>query len=416
MMFYIRLISVTIFTLFSWNYSYASSKIDELSINATTQTEIENACKNPLVTNLDLSGAPQFALHQDKIDWLFDTLSQLPSLRVLNLNDTSILGYFTHINKIAQLQNIEELYFADKAYWGFGSSSDTLKVLHSLPYLRILDMHNTPALMPADLPLLMSLPKLEQLHIADSFRMSGDRGHTWSHFPVGLDGGPYSQILSLDMSGVAIQSLHFAAWTPHLKSLNLSRTDLTKLSFIDLFASDELEELILQRVILRDENIEQMTLGSMSRLGFLDFSYTNVKSLQFHLFSPHLKKLNLAHTNVGNKDLRSISQLKDLEELILDETKISANALKAIVKLSSLKKLSLAGTNIRGAQIELLASLVNLRMLDLSRTNLSLEDFASLSLLTQLKQLNLTGLKNDNITSEHKENLRVHLSNCKIQF
>ena len=93
----------------------------------------------------------------------------------------------------------------------------------------------------------------------------------------------------------------------------------------------------------------------------VDFSATNLKSIEIFKGLPELKILLLTKNNIEN--LSPISSLKQLQELQLGYNNIQD--VTPLLNLNKLEKLDLAGNNIKDPSK--LASLVNLTYLNLRR-------------------------------------------------
>ena len=92
----------------------------------------------------------------------------------------------------------------------------------------------------------------------------------------------------------------------------------------------------------------------------------------------------------GDADLRRLSALTGLKELVLIDVRLSDRGLRAIEALSSLKLLWLRSAQVGDAGLAHLAKLKSLETLSLHTERLSDAGLAHLSKLASLKQLNLT--------------------------
>lgn len=352
--------------------------------------------------------------NQEEIDILFHKLANFPALRSLDLSENYFItpGTKNHVQNLILLQGLEELKIGGSFFSGAGPWEQHFQFLHEMPALRKLEMQKTQSLKSELLAFLLSVPHLESLNIADS--AYSRTIEFYSRTPIDLLGGPYPHIQSLNMQGINIQSLNFADWTPNLKTLDLSDTDLTPFSMLELFRLTKLEELVLSDVKLNEENLELLSYGHFENLKLLNVSYDSVKSLPFDIMAPQLKKLDLGYTNITNGDVKTIARLNQLEDLNLEGTKISGPSLKHLSTVKSLKKLNLNATGLRDVDYSLLIACSELEELSLCKIHLTLKDLQSLSQLKQLKKLDLREVKNNNITPEMIHQLRQQLSNCTI--
>ena len=103
-----------------------------------------------------------------------------------------------------------------------------------------------------------------------------------------------------------------------------------------------------------------------------------------------LKLLALDDLWVGTEGLKSLAELKDLEELYLAGTLVDDDSAKVISGFPKLKKLRLARTQIGDAGLETLSSCSTLQEIDLSENSLITNSgVAHLAKLTNLRKLNL---------------------------
>ena len=370
----------------------------------------------PSLETFSINGA---RFPENQIGPLMDILSEISSLKILDLRDNGIFTLLSNeqIKKISTLTRLEELYIGNSLACSRTTDNRWISLLENLPYLKRLIVNYNVKLNQDDVSRIMSLPALEYLDLTLAFNnYISYPTRRVDPFPFSLEGGPFPQIQSLNLTYFILTSLNFAPWTPNIKSLNLSGVDLTNLSFFELFHSSSLEELILGSVVFSTAHIEQLGLGGFDNLRILNISGSKAKSIPFVNFSPNLQQLIAVNSDLGNGAVALLAQLPELQELNLEGTKISANAVKHIAKMPKLRILNLASTNIREVEIQLLAGLKNLTELDLRNTNLSLTDFAKLYSLTQLKKLDIRNLENTNITDQMKQDLRSHLPECSVLF
>jgi len=132
--------------------------------------------------------------------------------------------------------------------------------------------------------------------------------------------------------------------------------------------------------------LELLSLGGCQK--FTDRGLTDIVQL------PHLKSLNLSSTNVTDTGVAELQQSKTLEELNLHNCRfITDKGLGSLSTISQLRDLQLGGTRITDAGIQKLVALSNLEVLWMNSTPVSDKGISHLKLLKKLQSLNLFGTK-----------------------
>jgi len=103
-----------------------------------------------------------------------------------------------------------------------------------------------------------------------------------------------------------------------------------------------------------------------------------------------LRKLKIAEDKVNDRDLSSIGELSDLEELCLDNTLVNGEILSEISDPSKLISLSLNSTNLDDSRLEICKRFRNLRKLSIKNTSVSGKKFLSICPLSYLSELDVT--------------------------
>jgi hypothetical protein len=106
---------------------------------------------------------------------------------------------------------------------------------------------------------------------------------------------------------------------------------------------------------------------------------------------PDLKSVDLCGTNTTDHALGRIGDLKHLERLLLNKTKVSDTLLPRVARLKRLQDLKLRGTLVTDVGLECLHDSINLFSLDLGDTAITDAGLGSLRRLTQLRKLELSG-------------------------
>ncbi len=119
----------------------------------------------------------------------------------------------------------------------------------------------------------------------------------------------------------------------------------------------------------------------------------------------HLQKLLLDYAQITDAGLRHLEQLTELRELSLDNTPIRGEGLKYLEGLIQLRSLGLFATKITDAGLEHIDPLIQLQSLDLCGTEITDAGLEHLKRLAQLKDLRLGSTKVTDAGLEHLEGL-----------
>ena len=142
------------------------------------------------------------------------------------------------------------------------------------------------------------------------------------------------------------------------------------------FGREEDPEMVAQVYFTRNLNDEQ------------------IASLVPHLKQfPKLKRLQIHSWRMTDKSVRSICELKAIEELHLQDVPVTDEAAKDIRQLSKLKSLIFQGERLTDQAFVELNSLSDLEVLVLSSPAITDDGLMQLAALPKLKQLNTGGTK-----------------------
>ncbi|XP_010655035.1 receptor like protein 21 isoform X1 [Vitis vinifera] len=183
-----------------------------------------------------------------------------------------------------------------------------------------------------------------------------------------------------------------------LEILDISGNEFDKSVIKSLSTITSLKTLVLCSIGL-EGSFPVQELASLRSLEALDLSYNNLESFQ------------------QVQDSKSLSILKKLETLNLNQNKFRNTTMQQLNTFASLKSLSLQSNYLEGFfPIQELHALENLVMLDLSLNHLTgMQDSKSLSIFKKLETLNL----NDNMfknTSLKQLNIFTSLRNLSLQW
>ena len=104
----------------------------------------------------------------------------------------------------------------------------------------------------------------------------------------------------------------------------------------------------------------------------------------------HLMVLNVWGTDFGDRGMTYAGHLAGLQNLCLDETRVTDEGLKQLAHLPRLAMLKLRGDRITDVGVERIAALSQLRWLDLRETQVTDASIPTLSGLTTLTELDVT--------------------------
>jgi hypothetical protein len=117
-----------------------------------------------------------------------------------------------------------------------------------------------------------------------------------------------------------------------------------------------------------------------------DDSYSHAVDVTFYNTNPSIRV-------AGNEDLRSLTDLPNLQTLFLRFTDVNSDGLHYLRGLRSLRSLDLSLLSIDDASLEHLGGLITLEDLELMHTGIGDEGIAHLHGLTNIKSLNFSSTK-----------------------
>jgi Leucine-rich repeat (LRR) protein len=230
--------------------------------------------------------------------------------------------------------------------------------------------------------------------------------------------------VNLRASWITDGDLEVIGRLPHLRTLDLSLTQITDLGIERLKTLKEVSQLNLYHA----EHITDTAIGHLRewrRLERLNLRGTDVTdtTLEYVASFTNLKALDVSFTQVTNNGIEHLAPLVELQEIALGGNKVTGAGLHVLRVLPKLTKLSLNGTQKRNSgywsvsltdfdldvitafvrleELDLggtkitdpglgkLKSLPGLRVLDLSRTQISGKGIEQLAALPNLERLNL---------------------------
>jgi hypothetical protein len=130
---------------------------------------------------------------------------------------------------------------------------------------------------------------------------------------------------------------------------------------------------------------------------FFNGEFTNAILINFHRL-PNLKSLTFMESDLSDDRLQTVSNIKQLKDLILIGTGVTDNGLRYLQTMQNLESLKISCTTLNDT---------------VSSTAVSDKGLAYLTELRNLKSLTLT---NTRVTAEGVRKLQQALPNCKIEY
>lgn len=268
---------------------------------------------------------------------------------------------------------------SDDSYGSSGLENSDIIGLKYMTNLEELDLSNNDI---SDITPLQNLYSLKKLSVSNNTFFSSN-GEILNLMPL----MNLTKLEELDISKNGITSVDVLKYLPNLRTLDASYNEIT--NFKPLGGKKNLEKLNVS-----GNSAEELMLGSMESLRFLNASNCSLKSVNFNTDNvlPNLQLLNLSFNEFDPEsydmkyDFKYIQTLSNLE--ILDLSSCNLKEITNLGKLINLKKLSLYGNDI--TNIDALPKLRSLEYLHLGG-NL-VQDVAPLSNMKKLNYLDLSDL------------------------
>jgi serine/threonine protein kinase len=140
---------------------------------------------------------------------------------------------------------------------------------------------------------------------------------------------------------------------------------------------------------VQDADLKAITeLTNLTELDLTNTKITDAGLQQLKVLTT-LERLGLAKTNISDKGLENLQGLNQLKALYLDGTAVSDEGLQHIKNLKGLNELDLDGTSVTDEGLKLVGGLTQLWELDLANTKVTNAGLKHLQGLTQLRELDL---------------------------
>lgn len=291
------------------------------------------------------------------------------------------------ISKLASLVNLEELFLTDCEL-----EADALASLgDSLPRLRVLNLSGSLR-KDAELESLGALTRL-QILVVDSGSLSDVTIENWRDKHPGVD-VLLTQRLALEaIRGRERQLDRLPKGSSRVNKMGAVRTRIAESELGGIYG-DAFSE-VAESISISD-GIRDVAIESLPRLRTIESAnVVNVRNISGIVPAlaqlPSLKQISFYRASIRDDDLADLSELRQLESLDLQRTRVTDAGLFHLRNLSKLKTLRLGGygTEVKDKGIRYLATLSNLEELSLDRTSITDAALAHLRELKKLKSLSL---------------------------
>ena len=356
--------------------------------------------------------------HTPLTDEALEHVGKLSSIKWLLLNDTLISD--AGVRRLSALDSLSTLVLSDTKI-----TDDSLTILHDFKYLKHLSLlgtsvsGNSVAELQDALPNCRILWRDERRIILSKIRELG--GQVELHrgaMPAGARDlnrqKDFAQVMKLqddmmpaefpddirdELSVVISISIHSQSFTDN---------DLKMLAFFS-----ELKYLDVAETQVSEDGLK--VLGNLRKLEGVDLSINprvTDSSLTVLQDLPEIKMLSLRNTGVSDNALAQLADVPQLERLYVSSRYITDEGMKHLGSIKNLKQLDLGG-NIAGLEFEYLTSLTQLEELSLDNTRITDRSIEGLSKLKQLRVLNVkrTDMSNSGVAA-----LRTSLPTTQVLF
>ena len=203
---------------------------------------------------------------------------------------------------------------------------------------------------------------------------------------------------------VVVIPYHRTEWTGSKDDLHLL-TQLGKVESLDFMRGnvklDDLDEL---EVLPQIEGLRNLTIRYAGDVSLT--AYRNIAKCK------HLKVLNLGSCALTVEKAETISSLRELEDLALQELRMTDDCVTPILKMKSLRRLSLVSFKLTSESLKAVSELENLEDLYFAWTPL---DHGALQHLIKLKALRRFQSVPKMISPEDLPWIKQQMPNCKFE-
>ena len=308
-------------------------------------------------------------------------IAAFEELKILDLRRTAITN--EGLSQLSSLVSLEQLYLGDTRITGDGLAhlgKMTLLEVLNLEGLRVdakainahlkgrLDLSRVNLartdLNDEGLGTLSWLSNLEALVVTPGIT---DRGTPH------LSAFPKLEVLFLDGNQITDEGLGPIEALSQLKRLSLKKTPISVAGICRLATSPVLQQVSFQH-------------GSYSNSELVLYPTTKDDDLASVAELNRLRKLKLDHTTISDAGLAHLTNMQNLEALVLPRT-ITDRGLAHLAKLTGLKRLAVLGPGITGKGLRAVRGMVLLTELSLDGTRVDDEGFTHVARLERLERL-----------------------------
>ncbi len=273
------------------------------------------------------------------------------------------------LKNISQHADIASVIFKNSAF-----SDDGLRTLTNLPDLTRLELiesriSNTSGTVIALLPL--TVLNLDRTPIDDSF---------------------LTAIQKLPLNTLTVQNTHITnkgiasiSKMSSLMDLNVNENDIDDTGFRQL-APLQLTTLRIGGTKISDAGLKTVIAMPLSTLVLRD-DHIGDRGVRYLGQMKNIETLLLEGTNISDEGVKSLKNLRSLVELSLNNTRITDESTPTLTGFRMLKKLNLKQTKVTDNGLKILANSQELHSLDLSETAITDKGLIYLSKLKTLKSL-----------------------------
>ena len=217
------------------------------------------------------------------------------------------------------------------------------------------------------------------------------------------------EVLNIQGTSISDSGLRNLSLFPNLRAVNLNYLDVTGQGF-DSVQSSTIEYLSLEQSSFQNQYLKN--LSNIENLNVLILIRTNISNLSGLHSLKKLRILNLSRCPVSDRGIEGISKLESLEQLSLLRTDISDEGIKFLTALKHLKSLRLSETGISDSAVKEL-SVMPLVFIDLSGTDISDKSIEWIAKFPKLESVNL---RVTSISNESLEKLKQQCPKLEISF
>jgi len=320
-------------------------------------------------------------------------IAQLPSLKALYIREDRLTNAgLAHLEKLASL---EELDISNGRMSNAGLAH--LAKLPSLRYLMLTGKNFTDD----GLIYIKDIPSIKILHF-------GHLAHLTDRSLVHLSNVTTLERLSLHwVEKITDSGIANLKKLPSLKQLDITHSQVTDNGLAHLKEIKSLEYLDLPQLCITDNglahlsglsNLKHLNVGASTASPITDVGLSHLKGLKL------LEELHIAGQGITDEGMAYIAELTNLKDLLLmtgplNQGRLTGAGLSSLTRLRSLEKLYLNQTDMTLTDLTQIGKLPNLTNLDVTQIHHG-NNFLDISGLTKLKHLSINLTRPDVFVDE----------------